>query len=52
MTSPGIEQGLQSGPPQSMSVSIPFLIPSMHEIGSQTFMLQVPLVQSMPTKHI
>ena len=56
---PGLH-GLQAGPPQSLSVSVPFFIPSLHArdpVGLQRPPTHSPLVQSalalhtLPTAH-
>ncbi len=41
-------------PPQSMAVSVPFLMPSLHdpEGATQTPPVQVPLVQSVPARQV
>jgi hypothetical protein len=46
-----VEHGLQTGPPQSTSVSVPFLSPSRQLDASQTPATQSSLVQSVSTAH-
>src|SRR5207245_1350669 len=45
-------QGEQSGPPQSTSVSLPFLTPSLHDDAAHIRLVQNPLWQSLPWRHI
>jgi hypothetical protein len=46
--SPVAQRASQSGPPQSVSVSSPLVVPSVHEASSQTpFVVQRSLVQSL-----
>src|SRR5579883_1760790 len=44
-------QPMQTGPPQSTSVSLPSLIPSLQEV-SQTLLTHSPLAQSVARRHI
>src|SRR5204862_292354 len=44
-------QGAQVPPPQSMSVSLPFFIPSPQLPGLHTLAAQAPLAQSLPATH-
>jgi hypothetical protein len=43
-----VSHGLHFGPPQSMSVSLPFFRWSVHEAGAHLLLTQTPLPQSLP----